>query len=86
MKISMMYFDNNPKSTLDAKVQGAAEYYRQKHSLTPTECWINPAMFPNTAGEVYHVGSIEVRKSRQVLPNHFWIGVADAVQHAATLS
>ena len=46
MNIGMLWFDNDPKVNLDAKVERAASYYRNKYGKTPTLCFIHPSMMP----------------------------------------
>jgi hypothetical protein len=46
MNLGMLWFDNDPKVTLDIKVQRAAAYYRHKYGKTPTLCFVHPTMFP----------------------------------------
>lgn len=46
MNLGMLWFDNDPKATLDIKVERAASYYRHKYGKTPTLCFVHPSMFP----------------------------------------
>ncbi len=91
MNIGMLWFDNDPKAEINAKIERAAIYYRNKYGKTPNLCFVHPSMVPAEAEETpektaasmaetrspYPIknGAIEVRTSRSVLPNHFWIGV-----------
>jgi hypothetical protein len=85
MKVGMLWFDNDPKAGLDIKIERAADYYRVKYGKAPTVCFVHPSMLPaggtaQPAEEPVPVEGlkgtgIEVRPTRSVLPNHFWIGV-----------
>jgi hypothetical protein len=83
MNIGMLWFDNDPKDGLSAKIERAAAYYQNKYGRTPTLCFVHPSMLAtapasqNTGapGESIKSAGIEVRPTRSVLPNHFWIGV-----------
>lgn len=84
MNIGMLWFDNDPKSALDAKIERAASYYRNKYGKLPTLCYVHPCMLPtggpsNGTAEAGQAGfrsaGLEVRPTRTVLPNHFWIGI-----------
>jgi hypothetical protein len=90
MDIGMLWFDNDPKSGLTIKIERAADYYRTKYGRSPNLCFVHPSMVkvevasPETAIQVpeskdetsaLKSGGVEVRTSRSVLPNHFWIGV-----------
>jgi hypothetical protein len=86
MNVGMLWFDNDSKAELNAKIERAATYYRNKYGKNPTLCFVHPSMIP--AAEVenrqapdpgqeaqYRSGEIEVRSTRSILPNHFWIGI-----------
>jgi hypothetical protein len=80
MNIGMLWFDNDPKAGLDAKIARAAGYYRTKYGQAPTVCFVHPTMLkteaaPPVANDRLQRGGLEVRSTRSVLPNHFWIGV-----------
>jgi len=72
MKIGMLWFDNDPKTDLAVKINRAVDYYRQKYGQTPNLCFVHPSMVKTSPVKS---GSIEVRPSRSVLPNHFWLGL-----------
>ena len=70
--IGMLWFDNEPKSSLAEKVNRAAEYYKNKYGKSPNKCYINPK-----AREKKHKGiinGIKIFTSPTILPNHIWIG------------
>jgi len=77
MNIGMLWFDNDKKSDLSSKIQRAASYYRDKYGRTPNLCFIHPSMLGTTPVSTNGSG-IEVRTTRSVLPNHFWLGVNTA--------
>lgn len=73
--IGMMWFDNS-KDDLAAKMQRAAAFYRNKYGQVPNCCCVNinqQAQAPTTVGE------IAIIKTIHVMPNHFWVGVREAV-------
>jgi hypothetical protein len=80
MNIGMLWFDNDPKTEFTSKVERAAAYYRNKYGRQPTLCFVHPCMIgstPASNGEQTSLktAGVEVRSTRSVLPNHFWIGV-----------
>ena len=82
MFTGMLWYDNDRTTTLAAKVQRAAEYYRRKYGAAPDTCVVNPAMLsepPLQAGATLaeSQGAITVRASRTILPGHLWIGVEE---------
>ncbi len=76
MHTGMLWFDNDPRTTLNLKIQKAMEYYRKKHGKIPTLCLINPAMMEKEQKQL-EVDKLTVRSYRPVMPGHFWIGVED---------
>lgn len=72
MNIGMLWFDNDPKADIKVKIERAASYYRSKYGQIPNLCFVHPSMLPENAVKS---DSIEIRTTRSVLPNHFWIGV-----------
>lgn len=74
MRTGMLWFDNDPKTDLSTKVTRAAAYYQKKYGCIPNLCFVHPSMLEVQARRAE---GIELRPSRQVLPNHFWLGVND---------
>ena len=72
MKTGMLWFDNDPKTDLPAKIERAAEYYFKKYGQHPNLCFVHPSMIaapqPSTKG-------VAVESNRQVLPFHLWLGI-----------
>jgi hypothetical protein len=58
MNTGMLWFDNDPKTTLTTKIERAVDYYRHKYGRDPNLCLIHPSMLPQDgtaprpAGEV----------------------------------
>ncbi len=79
MNVGMLWFDNDPRTALVAKVERAADYYRQKYGFNPDLCMVHPSMLPekrSEAGEA-HSGKVVLRPNRAILPGHLWIGRDD---------
>lgn len=66
-----MYFNNNPRKSLEEKVVEAAVYYRNKYHLEPDTCMVHPQyeLKPSLI-----VNGITVKPCQEILPNNFWIG------------
>jgi len=69
----MMWFDNDAKTALSAKIEKAVDYYRHKYGSDPNLCLVNPSML--AVGQ--EMTEIVVRPYRPVLPGHLWIGVEE---------
>jgi len=72
MNVGMLWFDNDPKTDIMSKINRAVDYYRIKYGQTPNLCFVHPSMVKTSP---IKTSSIEVRSSRSVLPNHFWLGL-----------
>jgi hypothetical protein len=73
MDIGMLWYDDT-KRPLDEKVTRAVEHYKAKYGAVPTVCYVNPITLkdgPETAA------GVALRKARNVLVDHFWIGVGE---------
>lgn len=75
MNVGMLWFDNDPKTPLAAKVSRAVEYYQRKYGRMPNLCLVHPSMFNER--EIAQA-QIAIRPYRSVLPGHFWIGVEES--------
>lgn len=74
MNTGMMWFDNDPKTSLQSKIEKAVEYYAKKYFRMPNLVLINPN---SLSGEMPELGKITVRPYRPVLPGHLWIGIEE---------
>jgi hypothetical protein len=90
MNVGMLWFDNDPKSNLDAKISRAATYYRDKYGRAPTLCFVHPSMLGNgkvkdhnpensqvnaESAKSFAACGVEIRSNLSILPHHIWIGV-----------
>ena len=73
MDEGMMWFDNDPKTDLTAKVSEAAAYYQKKYGNRPDTCIVHPTMSSSSV----NLNGIEISTNRVIRPNYLWIGVAE---------
>ena len=85
MDTGMMWFDNDPKKSLDVKIQQAADYYHRKYGRTPDLCLVNPGNLATNEPQISPMvsGKVTIRPLRSVLPGHLWIGVEEKLPAAA---
>lgn len=86
MNIGMLWFDNDPKAEVGVKIERAATYYRSKYGRTPNLCFVHPSMVGAANGangsngnSNLKSGTVLVRTSSSIRPNHFWIGVDGSI-------
>lgn len=72
MNIGMLWFDNDPKTDMNGKIERAVAYYRSKYGQSPNLCFVHPSMLADSASPPARV---EIRTNQAVRPNHFWIGI-----------
>jgi len=77
MNVGMLWFDNDPRTALTAKVERAADYYRNKYGQVPDLCLVHPSMLAESLLKAGKKFAVTVRPNRLVLPGHLWIGVED---------
>ncbi len=74
MHTGMLWFDNTPNTTLQTRIEKAANYYRRKYKQEPNLCLIHPSMLGSDRPEI---GTMTIRPYQPVLPGHLWIGIED---------
>lgn len=82
MKTGLLWFDDDPHRKLEEKVLRAAAHYERKYGQAPDVCFVHPSVFGRNGkrGErsgVRKAGEVEIRAGCSVLPDHFWLGVAE---------
>ncbi len=75
MNIGMLWFDNDPKTDLGAKIARAADYYLKKYGQRPDLCFIHPSLLTQPVRSE----GIEIRPNQSILPHHLWLGIHDTV-------
>jgi hypothetical protein len=73
METGMLWFDDTNKRSFDIKVERATQHYRQKYGHSPNVCYVHPSCLPRRAS----TNAIEVLAAKDVLPHHFWLGMAE---------
>jgi hypothetical protein len=76
MHTGMLWFDNDPRTTLSVKIQKAMDYYSKKFGRIPDLCLVHPSMLDGGKKQL-ELGKLTIRPYRPVMPGHLWIGVED---------
>lgn len=70
MKLGLLWYDNDPRKSLDAKVLEAAARYREKFGADPNVCYVNPEQLqPERPPKI----KLRLVGAGTVRPNHFWL-------------
>ncbi len=76
MKVGMLWMDGGQAVGLEDRIQGAANYYKNKYAVQPSICFVHPS---TAAGNIPRsVGQLSVRENKAVIPGHFWIGIKES--------
>ena len=76
MEIGLLWFDDDKKRDLPAKVIRAANHYKQRFGRKPELCFVNPSMLGDDEEKI-KPGGVILQSSSTVLMNHFWLGMND---------
>jgi hypothetical protein len=73
MREGLLWFDNDPRRDLKAKVLRAAAHYRQKHGEEADVCFVHPSMLEENGASI-DVEGVHIAALPSVLRHHFWVG------------
>lgn len=82
MEIGLLWYDGDPKRSLEHKVELAVDRYRQKYGRWPNTCFVHPESVRGRASDdlwvAYSARSwparIQVLPAPNILLHHFWLG------------
>ena len=70
--IGLLWFDPDKTKTLPEKIGEAVAFYTAKYGGHPNTCIVNPATLGDQAPAIE---GVTVKASKQVMPNHYFVGV-----------
>lgn len=78
MDVGLLWYDNDPRRTLEDKVGQAVRRYRERYGRWPNTCYVHPSALEK-AQELVMDGRdgalpIRVLSATNVLLHHFWLG------------
>lgn len=76
MHTGLLWFDNDPHTTLSVKIQKAIEHYRKKFGRLPDLCLV-PADMLASGQSSLQLEKLTVRSFKYLMPGHIWIGVEE---------
>ena len=88
MKTGMLWFDDDPKRSVDEKIERAARRFLEKYGVVPNLCYANPRTVGDAQRSVAFAAptvraakgpvNISMKQANTILPNHFWLGVSES--------
>ncbi len=73
MQVGLLWYDDDPKKTLEMKIEQARVRYVEKYGRAPNACYVNSAAVTVDS----KVRALRIIPARGVRPNYLWIGVDD---------
>ena len=71
MHTGLMWFDDDPRKTLDKKIEQAAARYQEKYGHAATACYVPAA----TSGAPASHQGVRIIPARTIRLNYIWLGV-----------
>jgi hypothetical protein len=72
MKQGLLWYDNDSKKSLEAKLADAVSRYKEKYGAEPSVCYVHPTHI-DQARPTY--GKIKMVKADRMQPNHLWLEI-----------
>jgi hypothetical protein len=72
MKQGFLWFDNDPKKTMESKLAEAMNRYKTKFGAAPTVCYVNPS---DVDASLQNHGKVKLVGTIAVLPHHLWLEI-----------
>ncbi len=73
LKVGMLWYDDARDRSLADKIARAANYYRIKYGQAPSVCYVAASL---AAALPAHTNGLSIKGAPNILPDHFWLGVA----------
>jgi hypothetical protein len=82
MKTGLLWYDGDPKRSLEDKIERAAGCYHEKYGRWPNTCYVNPQAVSGESGEGSGTAcqpencksAIRILSAPNILLHHFWLG------------
>lgn len=85
MDIGLLWYDDDKQRSLEEKVNRAVAYYWSKYGESANTCFVHPRMLaPDGAPRT--IGAVIVRPMRNVIKNHFWLGIERSTDEQPAVS
>lgn len=82
MKVGLLWYDDDPRRELEAKVVRAAQRYREKYGCWPNTCYVHARTGLPSGEELARVTCqsegtrkvVRLLSAPNILLHHFWLG------------
>jgi len=69
----LLWYDNDPKRSLEDKILAGAQRYQAKFGRFPNTCYVHPGAL---ASDAVQVQGLSILCAENILPHHFFLGVS----------
>ena len=73
MEMGLLWFDDGESKSLKEKISNAVHHYEQRFGDQPTVCYMHP---DSEDEDTDSLKGVSIKTASNVLPNHFWVGIA----------
>ena len=71
-----VWYDDNPKKSVKAKIDEAISHYTQRYGTAPQVCLLNETTQSEDYAAIVAVSSLKILPAKHVRQNYFWMGGA----------
>ncbi len=75
MDIGLLWYDDDPKKTLERKIGEAAERYRQRFGAQPNVCHVHGEKTEDRRQATIGNRQVAVIPNQAIRPHYFWVGL-----------
>jgi hypothetical protein len=76
LQVGLLWYDGDPKRDLTSKVERAVSRYREKFGRAPNACYVHEGALERELDW----NGVRIVGAPNVLPDHFWVGIAGATK------
>jgi uncharacterized phage protein gp47/JayE len=76
LNAGLLWYDTETEEPVAEKMDAAVRRYYETFGSHPNTCYVNPASLPAGNGHLSN-GQVKVVATSIILPDHFWLGVAE---------
>lgn len=70
-----VWYDDNPKKSVSAKIGEAILRYKQKYGKNPKVCMLNEGVQPEDYTNLKATANLQIMPVKHIRQNYFWISM-----------
>ena len=69
-----VWYDDNPKKTIETKIDEAIDRYTERYGRPPAVCMLNDGIPARDYADLTATSHVQVMAAKNVPQNYFWVG------------